>query len=90
MRQKMLKFCKSSTDFIDVLSGNQITDTETHVNSYGPQRIINIDAGKSFQTILGFGGAMTDAAGITMEALSPAAKAQLLKTYYDKDSGPNY
>ena len=41
--------------------------------------IISIDRSQKFQSILGFGGAFTDAAGINIAKLSSSAQDNLLK-----------
>ncbi|XP_003402889.2 lysosomal acid glucosylceramidase isoform X1 [Bombus terrestris] len=44
--------------------------------------VLNIDTSKKYQSILGFGGAFTDSAGINIKNLSEAAQDQLMRTYY--------
>uniref|UniRef100_A0A915E836 Glucosylceramidase n=1 Tax=Ditylenchus dipsaci TaxID=166011 RepID=A0A915E836_9BILA len=50
---------------------------------------IKVDASKKFQSIVGFGGAFTDSAGINFKALSEAAQQKLLESYFG-DKGLNY
>jgi len=45
--------------------------------------LITVNGAKEYQTILGFGGAFTDAAGKNMNALSKKARTNLLKSYFD-------
>ncbi|CAJ0929217.1 unnamed protein product, partial [Mesorhabditis belari] len=47
--------------------------------------IVQIDASKTYQKIFGFGGAMTDAAGVNLVSLSQPVRDRLLQQYY----GPN-
>lgn len=49
-----------------------------------------VDASKSFQTMIGFGGAITDASAETFAKLTPETQQQLLKAYYDKENGIGY
>lgn len=49
-----------------------------------------VDASKSFQTMIGFGGAITDASAETFAKLTPESQQELLKAYYDKDNGIAY
>ena len=49
-----------------------------------------VDASRTFQTMLGFGGAITDASAETFAKLPPAAQQELLKAYYDKNNGLAY
>ena len=51
---------------------------------------IFVDTTKSFQTFLGIGGALTDAAAETFAKLPEAKKGEFLKYYYDKDKGIGY
>ncbi|WP_461789314.1 glycoside hydrolase family 30 protein [Pedobacter sp.] len=49
-----------------------------------------IDADKSFQTIVGIGGAITDAAAETYAKLPKALQQEFLKAYYSKTEGIGY
>ncbi|XP_071867112.1 lysosomal acid glucosylceramidase-like isoform X1 [Bombus fervidus] len=44
--------------------------------------ILHIDTSKKYQTILGFGGAFTDSAGMNIKNLSEATQDQLIRAYY--------
>ena len=54
------------------------------------QPCVFIDTTKTFQTLVGIGGALTDAAAETFAKLQPAEQQQLLKAYYDKKDGIGY
>lgn len=47
-----------------------------------PDVVIKLDKNTTYQTILGFGGAFTDATGINVHKLSPDAQENLLKSYF--------
>jgi glucosylceramidase len=49
-----------------------------------------VNPGKTFQTILGIGGALTDAAGETFAKIPEEKQNELLKAYYDPVSGIGY
>lgn len=49
-----------------------------------------VDEKHSFQTMLGIGGAITDASAETFAKLPPAKQEELLKAYYDPESGIGY
>lgn len=49
-----------------------------------------IDPGKSFQTMLGIGGAVTDAAAETFAKLPKESQQELLGAYFDKAKGIGY
>lgn len=51
---------------------------------------ILVDPQSSFQTILGFGGALTDASAETFAKLPKTQQAALLKAYYDPHAGIGY
>lgn len=46
---------------------------------------LSVNPNVTYQTILGFGGAVTDAAGINIYNLSAAARQNLLASYYSQD-----
>ena len=49
-----------------------------------------VDPTKQFQTVLGIGGALTDASAETFSKLSKIQQAQLLEAYYSKEKGIGY
>ena len=49
-----------------------------------------VDDTRSFQTMLGIGGAITDASAETFAKLTPAQQTELLKAYYDPKEGIGY
>jgi len=49
-----------------------------------------VQADKAFQTLEGFGGAFTEAAAVTWQKLSPHCQAQVLRDYFDRDTGHGY
>ena len=70
-----------------------LTDTTEFIEMNQPvesQIMVFADPGKSFQTYLGTGGAMTDASAETFYKLPKAAQQELLTAYYDKQKGIGY
>jgi glucosylceramidase len=51
---------------------------------------IFVDASKTFQTVLGIGGALTDAAAETFYKLPRDKQAELLRAYFDPENGIGY
>ena len=49
-------------------------------HSYMLEILVNVNA--TFQSIIGFGGAFTDAAGINIQSLSANTQRNLLASYY--------
>ena len=54
------------------------------------QVCVFVDPSRRFQTILGIGGALTDAAAETFAKLPPARQRELLDAYFDPDKGIGY
>src|ERR1700744_2997139 len=54
------------------------------------QQYIFIDPAKRFQTILGIGGALTDAAAETFYKLPPDKQKEILRAYFDEENGIGY
>lgn len=55
-----------------------------------PQIRITVDPSVRFQTLLGFGGAFTDAVGINLNKLSANARDRLMRAYFDGERGIGY
>ena len=51
---------------------------------------IFIDPSRTFQTMIGIGGALTDASAEVFAKLSPTMQKDLLNAYYDKEKGIAY
>lgn len=49
-----------------------------------------VNPNKTFQSLLGIGGAITDASSIVFATLSEEKQEEFLKSYYDKDEGIGY
>lgn len=71
--------------------------TETNTLSFKPatqpletEISIFINPKKAHQTLLGIGGAITDASAIIFNGLSAAKKQELLNAYYDSEKGIGY
>jgi glucosylceramidase len=54
------------------------------------QQCIFVDPSKTFQTILGVGGALTDAAAETFYKLPPDKRREILRAYFDRTNGIGY
>ena len=70
-----------------------ITDTLSFKDLPQPvetQICVFVDPTKSFQTLVGIGGALTDAAAETFAKLPKDKQAELLTAYYDKEKGIGY
>lgn len=52
--------------------------------------IIAVDSNQEFQEILGFGGAFTEAAAVTLATLDAKEREEALKAYFDKEQGLGY
>ena len=49
-----------------------------------------VNPDKGFQTVLGIGGAVTDASAEVFARLNPAKQTELITAYYDKEAGIGY
>src|SRR5213592_2406350 len=49
-----------------------------------------VDPRKTFQSLIGIGGALTDAAAETFAKLPPARQEELIAAYYGRDQGIGY
>jgi glucosylceramidase len=49
-----------------------------------------VNTERRFQTMEGFGGAFTEAAAVTWQRLSEARREQLLRDYFDRETGHGY
>ncbi|XP_046403394.1 lysosomal acid glucosylceramidase isoform X2 [Ischnura elegans] len=68
--------------------GDRLTRTggEFNRNNYSRNRIrIAVDRKCAYQTILGFGGAFTDSAGINIMSLSDSVQNLLIRSYFSQD-----
>jgi glucosylceramidase len=74
---------------------DKITPTETLQFTDKPQPVetevsVFVDPSKTFQTMLGIGGALTDAVAETFYKLPKDKQKELLTAYYDKEKGIGY
>src|SRR5512141_951905 len=70
-----------------------VTDKLTFTRMGQPlesQICVFVDPSKKAQTILGIGGALTDASAETFAKLPPAKQEELLEAYYDPTKGIGY
>ena len=52
--------------------------------------LLLVNSKRRFQTLLGFGGAFTEAAAVTWQHLGAAKREQLLRDCFDRDTGHGY
>ena len=81
------------TTALESKSRMQATDTlkfSAHGQPVEKEIYVFVDPAKSFQTFLGIGGAITDASAETFAKLPAGAQDELLKAYYDPQSGIGY
>jgi glucosylceramidase len=70
-----------------------LTDSVVFRSSEQPLEVgtsVFVNSAKTFQTILGIGGAITDASAETFAKLSPEKQTELINAYYNKQSGIGY
>lgn len=76
-------------------TGYRFTPTATLKLEPAPQPVetevsVFVDPAKTFQTMIGIGGALTDAAAETFYKLPAAKQQEFLTAYYDADKGIGY
>ena len=87
---------KSVTVYTTALNTNlRLTPTDTlQFNHMGQpletQTCVFVDPGKTFQTFLGIGGALTDAAAETFYKMPKDKQKELMNAYFNKESGIGY
>jgi glucosylceramidase len=74
---------------------HRLTETEklqfkSMKQPFETQPCIFVDPAKTFQTFMGIGGSLTDAAAETFAKLSPEVQQEFLTAYYDKEKGIGY
>ncbi|MBS1734109.1 MAG: glycoside hydrolase family 30 protein [Bacteroidetes bacterium] len=70
-----------------------LTDTLTFTHKGQPLESeieVFVDPGKTFQTYMGIGGALTDASAETFYKLPESSRKEVLTAYYDKKKGIGY
>ncbi|POY36145.1 glycosyl hydrolase [Solitalea longa] len=72
------------------LSPNGTSEFKAHGQPFETEVTIFVDPSKTFQTIYGIGGAITDAAAETFAKLSKEKQQEFLTACYDKDKGAGY
>lgn len=56
----------------------------------GEQAAIELDPSKAYQTIIGFGGAFTEASAYTLSRITPEKRAEVLRRYFHPTEGLAY
>jgi len=52
--------------------------------------VITIDPKKTYQSMMGFGGAFTEAAAVTLNKMSPELQSEVIRKYYSQEEGIGY
>ena len=74
-------------------SDNRLTEQPSlEIHPGGGDAPVSVLVGRdvAFQTHLGFGGAFTEAAAVTLEKLGPANRGRVLEAYFDPENGLGY
>src|SRR5436190_17552058 len=76
-------------------SNHRLSRTDTLIFKHLGQPLetqicVFVDPTRTFQTILGIGGALTDASAETFAKLSPAKQQEILTAYFDVNTGIGY
>lgn len=75
-------------------NGKRFDITKSKMNttgtSYKSNRWMELNENQTFQTIIGFGGALTDAASIVLETMNESIRESVYESYFSADFGANY
>ena len=92
--------CHAQKDTITVYTSAQHTDLRltananavfsAHAQPLETEPCVYLDPTHRFQTMIGIGGAITDASAETFAKLPAGSQQQLLEAYYNKDKGIGY
>jgi O-glycosyl hydrolase/beta-galactosidase/beta-glucuronidase len=80
----------TAKDSADLLARQQPLTLAAETTHTEKQPVVFVDAGKRFQTIVGIGGALTDAAAETWAKLPEPKRLELIRAYYDPNVGIGY
>jgi glucosylceramidase len=83
-----VKICRTSQNIADRLS--ELPPSALKAPSGFDGASVLVDLKPRFQTIQGFGGAFTEATATTFFKMSPPKQAEILRAYFDKDTGNGY
>jgi glucosylceramidase len=84
--EKQLKIILTSKDTSDRLADKGLVVFENNSENAD----IKLDVNKRYQTILGFGGALTEAAAYTLSKISEDKRREVIESYFDKENGLGY
>lgn len=80
-----------NTRLSEIFSGIMEKETvSANENDYIENNVVNIYTSQTYQTILGFGGAFTEASGVCFSKLTSSNQEKVAKLYFDKEEGIGY
>ncbi len=82
-----VKIIQTAKDTDDRLTEKGIFNLE---KSKSAGVVLSINKEKSFQKVIGFGGAFTEAAAYTFYNMNPAKREEIIKKYFDPQAGIGY
>ncbi len=75
---------KNTNDRFSRLSDIKIDAADKYSN------VAEVDQTRTYQTMIGFGGAFTEAAAVTLSKMSESRRNEVIESYYDKEKGLGY
>ena len=69
---------------------HRLTSVQAPVAAPSADGALTVDPAKSFQAMVGFGGALTESSAWVLAQLSPAQRTEILRRYYDLKDGLGY
>ena len=81
---KVIKTMKDSEDRLTRKEDLVLDETRSY------RDCAEVDLSRSYQEMIGFGGAFTEAAAVTLARMTPDKRDEVIKSYYDKEEGLAY
>lgn len=83
---RIIQTSQGSQDRLTEIAPLELQDDTAGIEN----KIINIYEDVQYQSIIGFGGAITEASAVTASKLSSANSQRILDAYYDRENGIGY
>jgi glucosylceramidase len=85
---KEIKVILTSKETNDRLSEKQSVSFQANMEQTSVD--IKVDSSKTYQEIMGFGGAFTEASAYTLSQVSPNKRQEVIQSYFDQENGLGY
>ncbi len=91
MTQKTLSITLTARDTVDRLTPQSpVAFAAVADTSFAAAAAVTVDTTHRFQTVEGFGGAITESTAVTLQKMPEAARREILRAYFDPAVGHGY